>query len=431
MQLLSPAAVDPLPTLIERYKSVRSQTLALTAPLSSEDMVVQSMPDASPVKWHLAHTAWFFETFLLQRFTDWRPVDERYGELFNSYYEAAGARWPRARRGLMTRPTLDDVLSYRAAVDVGMTAFIADADEDAVALIELGLQHEQQHQELILTDVLHLFASLPSRPAYAPGQPEAANDPGPLSWTSFDGGVIEIGSAGGGFHFDNERPRHPVLLQPYVLADRLVTNGEWSAFMEDGGYERPEFWLADGIARVRDEGWRAPLYWEQCDGVWMQHGLRGLLPADPHTPVAHVSLYEADAFARWSGARLPTEAEWEHAASASPMHGNLLGAGRLVPAGAKPGQGLRQLYGDVWEWTSSAYAPYPGFRPAAGAIGEYNGKFMINQAVLRGGSCLTPDDHIRASYRNFFQPWHRWQFTGVRLAMDATPGQTSNEGGRG
>jgi ergothioneine biosynthesis protein EgtB len=408
--------------LLNRYARVREQTLALIAPLSAEDMTPQSMPDASPTKWHLAHAAWFFETFLLSTDApDWRPVDPVYAELFNSYYEAVGDRWPRAARGLVTRPTVEAVLDYRAKVDAGMKQLLSrPLPPAAVALVELGLHHEQQHQELILTDVLHLLAQQPGWPAYAPEpQCETREDPRPPAWVPFPGGIVRIGADDGGFGFDNEGPRHAVLLQPYALADRLVTNGEWLSFMADEGYSRPEFWLSDGLAAVRAEGWRAPLYWTQREGAWLQMGLHGLQPVDPDAPVVHVSLYEADAFARWAGARLPTEAEWEHAAAGLPVRGNLLEAGRLRPEPADDAPGLRQMFGDVWEWTSSAYAPYPGFRPAAGAVGEYNGKFMINQAVLRGGSCLTPADHIRASYRNFFQPWQRWQFSGVRLARDA------------
>jgi dimethylhistidine N-methyltransferase len=412
--------------LAERFRRVRAQSLALTAPLTAEDMVVQSMPDASPAKWHLAHPTWFFETFVLQRFDRrWRVFDPAFGYLFNSYYEAAGERRARHARGLVTRPGLDAVLAYRAAVDEGVEALLAAGPSpDAAALIELGVQHEQQHQELILTDILHLFAQTPGRPAYAASPPPVrAGEVPPLTWSAFDGGVVEIGAVGCGFAFDNESPRHEVLLRPYALADRLVTNGEWLAFMADDGYRRPEFWLADGLARVREEGWTAPMYWEERDGAWLQMGLHGLQPVDPDAPVAHVSLYEADAYARWAGARLPSEAEWEHAAEGRPVRGNLIGSGRLRPEPAAAGA-LQQLFGDVWEWTASAYAPYPGFRPAAGAVGEYNGKFMINQAVLRGGSCVTPEDHVRASYRNFCQPWQRWQFSGLRLARDEGPAGT-------
>lgn len=406
--------------LTMRFDGVRAQTLALTAPLTPEDMQAQSMPDASPTKWHLAHLAWFFDVLVLTgRLPGWRPVDPGYNRLFNSYYEAAGERWPRADRGLIVRPNLEAVLVYRAAVDDGVRELLArGVDPETAALIELGLNHEQQHQELILTDILHLFARLPSRPAYAKAEPEPALDTVEQGWTAFEGGVVEIGWDGEDFAFDNEGPRHRVYLRPFRLADRLISNGEWMAFMADDGYARPELWLADGLAEARRQGWQAPLYWEHVEGVWLQFGLFGLLPVDPAAPVRHVSLYEADAYARWAGARLPSEAEWEVAAQTRPVAGNFLDSGRLRPAPAAA-PGLSQLYGDVWEWTASAYAPYPGFRPAAGAVGEYNGKFMINQAVLRGGSCLTPAGHMRASYRNFFPPATRWQMSGVRLAQDA------------
>lgn len=408
------------PSLTARFEDVRRTTLELVAPLSAEDMVVQSMPDASPTKWHLAHSSWFFETFVLSTFDpSWRPVDPVYARLFNSYYEGVGERWPRAARGFVTRPTLAEVLDYRAAVDAGMRELLAAGPPAAAAqMIELGLQHEQQHQELILTDILHLLAQQPFAPVYAPLSGNMKPEPRECGWAMFQGGVIEIGAADEGFAFDNEGPRHPVYLQPFRLADRLVTNGEWLEFMGDGGYARPEYWLSDGLAVARSEGWRAPLYWTQQDGAWLQFGLHGLHPVDPDAPVCHVSLYEADAFARWAGARLPTEAEWESAAAGLPLRGNLLEDRRFQPEPASSAPGLRQTFGDVWEWTSSAYAPYPGFRAAPGAVGEYNGKFMINQAVLRGGSCLTPADHVRATYRNFFGPGTRWQFSGVRLAMD-------------
>jgi ergothioneine biosynthesis protein EgtB len=425
MRPLNQSAPGPVPGaragLLDRYQSVRAQTLALTEPLSPEDMAAQSMPDASPTKWHLAHMSWFFETFLLKpNVPGWRGVDPTYDVLFNSYYEAVGERWPRASRGLIVRPSVQAVLEYRRAVDEGMADLIPHASDEACALIELGLNHEEQHQELILMDVLHLLAFQPSRPAYRSGSPAQHPSPAsPAGWVEFSGGVVETGTDGPGFHFDNEGPRHGVLLRPYRLAGRAVTNGEWLAFMTDDGYARPELWLSDGLAQVRTEGWKAPLYWEQIEGRWFRFGLRGPAPLDLDAPVVHVSFYEADAYARWAGARLPTEAEWEHAASPLPVTGNLLDSGRLEPAPARAGSGLRQMFGDVWEWTASPYGPYPGYRPASGAVGEYNGKFMINQAVLRGGSCITPAGHVRATYRNFFQPWQRWQFSGLRLAADA------------
>jgi dimethylhistidine N-methyltransferase len=404
----------------ERYRSVRAASEALTRSLTAEDQAAQSMPDASPAKWHLAHTSWFFETFLLTpRLAGYRVFDPRFGYLFNSYYEALGPRQPRPDRGLLTRPSLADVMAYRAHVDAGMARLLATADPDAAALVALGLAHEEQHQELILMDIQHLFASSPLKPAYAPPRPAPEPRPvSPLAFVDVDGGLVEIGHAGPGFCFDNETPRHRTWLEPYRLADRLVTNAEWQAFMADRGYERPDLWHADGWARVREEGWRAPLYWEEADGGWSVMTLHGLRPLEPAAPVSHVSWYEASAYAAWAGARLPTEAEWEHAAAGQAPVGRFLGAGRLDAVAASEGEGLKQMFGDCWEWTSSAYSPYPGFRPAPGAVGEYNGKFMAGQFVLRGGACVTPAGHVRASYRNFFYPHQRWMFSGVRLAMD-------------
>jgi ergothioneine biosynthesis protein EgtB len=404
----------------ERYRAVRLASEALTRSLTAEDQLAQSMPDASPAKWHLAHTTWFFETFLLApRLAGYRLFDPRFGYLFNSYYEALGARQPRPERGLLTRPSLADVWAYRAHVDEGMARLLGRDDPELRPLLELGLAHEQQHQELILMDILHLFSCSPLKPAYAP--PRAASEGAaatPLGFVDIAGGLIEIGHRGEGFAFDNETPRHKVWVEPYRLADRLVTNAEWLAFMADGGYERPEFWLSDGWARILAEGWRAPLYWEPRGDAWMVMTLHGLRALDLAAPVSHVSFYEACAYAAWAGARLPTEAEWEHAASALPVAGRFLGPGRIDALAASAGQGLRQMFGDLWEWTSSAYSPYPGFRPAPGAVGEYNGKFMAGQFVLRGGACVTPAGHVRASYRNFFYPHQRWMFAGLRLAMD-------------
>lgn len=421
--------------LSRRFAAVRRRSLQLVAPLSPEDMVVQSMPDASPAKWHLAHTTWFFETFLLQRADPgYACFDPAFGYLFNSYYEAIGPRHPRPHRGLLTRPPLSRVLAYRDHVDAAMQDLLHQRGvEDAGlrALVELGLHHEEQHQELLLTDILHAFSCNPVDPVFAPAEGDLP-DAGPVSgeagdgsqWSSFDGGVVSVGHDGNGFAFDCEGPRHEVLLQPFRLARRPVTNGDWLAFMADDGYRRPELWLADGWARVQAEGWTAPLYWrEEAPGRWSALTLRGRLPVDAAAPVGHLSYFEADAFASWAGHRLPTEAEWEHAAARSPATGNLLGSAalcpRALPAAAAVTAGPAQLFGDVWEWTRSAYCAYPGFRPAAGAVGEYNGKFMSGQFVLRGGSCLTPDGHVRASYRNFFYPHQRWQMTGLRLAADA------------
>jgi len=405
---------------LDRFRALRLATVALTRSLTPEDMAAQSMPDASPAKWHLAHTSWFFETFMLTpHLPGYRAFDPRFGYLFNSYYEAVGARQPRAERGLLTRPSTADVFAYRTHVDGHMERLLASGDAGLAGLLELGLAHEEQHQELLLMDVLHLFASSPLAPAYAPPRaPAPAAAPEPQSYVGFEGGLVEIGHDGHGFAFDNEGPRHRVWLEPYRLADRLVTNGEWLGFMQDGGYQRPEFWLSDGWAAVRREGWRAPLYWREADGGWSEMGLHGLRPLDLNQPVAHVSYFEADAYASWAGARLPTEAEWEHAAGSVPLAGNLLSSARLDPARAPAARGLRQMIGDLWEWTRSAYLPYPGFAPAAGAVGEYNGKFMSGQFVLRGGACVTPAGHVRATYRNFFYPHQRWMFSGVRLALD-------------
>ncbi len=418
-----PSPTLPAASLVARLLETRALSLDLAAPLSPEDQTVQASDDASPTKWHLAHTTWFFETFVLQpHLPGYRVFDDRFNYCFNSYYEAQGARQPRGLRGLMTRPSADEVARYRTHVDAGLEALgaagAAETPEIADLLI-LGLNHEQQHQELLLTDILSLFAANPLRPAYREGRPlRAQRDARPLGWVSCPGGIVDIGHAGPGFAFDNETPRHPALLRPYKLADRLVTNAEWLEFMGDGGYAHANLWLSDGWTTVKREGWTAPLYWEARDGGWMQMTLWGLQSVDPAAPVCHVSYYEADAYARWAGRRLPTEFEWERAAIGLPLAGNRLGSGALQPLPAPAGAGLTQMFGDVWAWTQSAYAPYPGYRPAAGAIGEYNGKFMCNQQVLRGASCATPDDHVRKSYRNFFYPQQRWQFCGLRLADD-------------
>ena len=407
-------------TLAERYRAVREATAALAAPLPAEDQVVQSMPDASPTKWHLAHTTWFFETMVLGRFDPFhRPVDERYAFLFNSYYEALGDRQPRPRRGLITRPTLEEVHAYRRAVDESMDRFLRSTPgPEALQRTQLGLHHEQQHQELILTDIHHALWCNPLRPAYAAAPVEATHTgPGPVAWIPFPEGLVEIGRAGEGFGFDNESPRHRVFLEAFALAHRPVSCGEYAGFIADGGYRRPELWLSDGWATVRAEGWSAPAYWERRDDDWWEFTLAGMRPVDPAAPVSHVGHFEADAFARWAEARLPTEFEWEHAARTSGDEGHFVESRRLRPAAAAcEGAGLRQMMGDVWEWTSSAYLPYPRFVPLAGELGEYNGKFMSGQMVLRGGSCLTPVSHIRPTYRNFFPPAARWQMSGFRLA---------------
>jgi len=416
------AAQDaPAQARLERYIATRARSEHLVRDLSPEDQLAQSMPDASPTKWHLAHTTWFFETFLLTpNLPGYRVFDERFGFLFNSYYEALGPRQPRPQRGLLTRPSQERVMAYRAHVDEAMTRLLLSGAAGFEDLFDLGLAHEEQHQELILMDILHLFAQSPWKPAYGRGGlPGLAADPGPLGFQGFEGGLVEIGHDGKGFAFDNEGPRHKTYLAPYSLADRLVTNGEWLSFMADGGYERPELWLSDGWALVQAEGWCAPFYWQadEAGAGWTAMSLHGLRPVDPHAPVAHLSYFEADAFATWAGARLPTEAEWEHAAAQLPRRGNFLDQSCPTPMAAR-GAGLRQMYGDLWEWTRSAYGPYPGFAPAKGAVGEYNGKFMSGQMVLRGGACVTPAGHVRTTYRNFFHPHQRWMFSGLRLAKD-------------
>ncbi|HMI86003.1 MAG TPA: ergothioneine biosynthesis protein EgtB [Polyangiaceae bacterium] len=446
--------------LVERFRAVRSFSTTLAEPLREEDCVVQSMPDASPTKWHLAHTTWFFETFVLARVLPrYRVFHPAYGFLFNSYYDAVGNRHPRPERGLLTRPSLDEVRRYREHVDAAMTELLALPDGptreiqpgvDVAFATRLGLEHEQQHQELLLTDILHAFSRNPLRPAYRDGShakgadidvpaaegsagAPAGGPPTDLRWVAFDEGLFSIGRDANDptFAFDNERPRHRVFLDPFAMGSRLVTNGEYLAFIADGGYAKPELWLADGWNEMRTERWTAPLYWEDEESENERaHGrshfsLRGVHTLDPHAPVSHVSFYEADAYARWAGARLPTEAEWEVASEGARLAGNFVESGQLEPVAwqrsnrdgeTEPGDGPYQMFGDIWEWTQSPYVGYPGFRPWAGALGEYNGKFMCNQMVLRGGSCVTSISHIRASYRNFFPPNARWQFSGIRLA---------------
>jgi ergothioneine biosynthesis protein EgtB len=406
--------------LSDDFAAVRRATEELCAPLSAEDQMLQPMPEASPAKWHQAHTTWFFDTFILAPHQPgYRAFDARFTHLFNSYYKQVQEGHPvRATRGLFSRPSLEEVRAYRRHVDEHMLRLLRadEVSDDLATLVEIGLNHEQQHQELILTDVKYAFWMSPLRPAYATLTP-AETAPTAWDWLSFDGGLHEIGHAGAGFAFDNEGPRHTVHLQLFRLASRLVTNAEYLGFMHDGGYRRSELWLSDGWDTVVAQGWRAPLYWEERDGQWFCFTVGGWLPVAPHEPVCHVSYYEADAYARWAGARLPTEFEWEVAASSLPVEGNLQESRRFHPASAAGGSGLQQMFGDVWEWTSSPYIAYPAFRPAEGALGEYNGKFMCNQIVLRGGSCATPSSHLRASYRNFFPPQARWQFSGIRLAQ--------------
>ena len=384
--------------LAARYAAVRDRTEQLVAALSSEDQSVQSMPDASPAKWHRAHTTWFFEQFVLKSFAPaYHVFDAAFGYLFNSYYEAVGARHPRPARGLLSRPSAATIESYRAHVDAAMQELIPAMPANAEAVVELGIQHEKQHQELLLTDIVHLFAQNPLTPAALPGWRAPSGTNRSTRYVHITGSVKRIGCDDGGFCFDNETPAHDVLVGDYALSSRLVRNGEWLEFIQDGGYDTATLWMSDGWAHAQANGWSAPLYWSWRDGVWSQMGLSGPAPLDMDQPVRHISWYEADAFARWTGARLPTEAEWE-AAYGDPN--------------------FAEMTGHLWQWTSSAYGPYPGYRPGPGAIGEYNGKFMVNQMVLRGGSFATPPDHARPSYRNFFHPEKRWQFSGLRLARD-------------
>ena len=407
--------------LRDRLFETRALSTELARPLSDEDQVVQVMDDASPTKWHLAHTTWFFEAFLLTRFLPgYQVFDERFEYCFNSYYESVGPRQPRPKRGLLTRPSADEVRAYRAFVDEALQHLLEQPlAPEAAGLVELGINHEQQHQELLLTDILALFAAEPLKPAYREARPGVTtSEAPPLSFVSFDGGIFEVGHDGSGFAYDNEGPRHEELIRAFKLATRCVTNAEWIEFIEDGGYATPTLWLADGWNTVNSQDWHTPLYFEKAEGGYMQMSLLGFRPVDLASPVTHVSYYEADAFARWAGYRLPTEFEWEVAASSVTLQGRTLDQGHLRAMPAKAGATLQQMFGDVWEWTASAYLPYPGFKAAAGAVGEYNGKFMVNQFVLRGGSCVTPEGHVRRTYRNFFYPHQRWQFMGLRLASD-------------
>ena len=421
-----PVAVkDPLPhadrrALAGAFADVRAKSREICRPLAAEDHVVQSMPDTSPPKWHLAHVTWFFENFLLAPYLDrYQPFDPAYGHLFNSYYETVGTFFPRAQRGLLSRPTVEEIHAYRDHVDLHIQELIDGAPRDRwaeiAARLTLGLNHEEQHQELLLTDIKHLFSINPLRPAYRESvAPATAGVPQQSGWSAWPAGVYEIGHEGGGFAFDNEAPRHRVYLNAFRVASRLTTNSEYLEFMEAGGYRNPALWLSQGWQAVLEKGWRAPLYWEKIDGAWWMMTLAGMRKVNEREPVCHVSYYEADAYARWRGKRLPGEAEWEIVARPQPVAGNFADSGRLHPEPAR--DDATQIFGDVWEWTQSSYAPYPGYRPAAGALGEYNGKFMSSQYVLRGGSCASPAGHLRATYRNFFYPGDRWQFTGIRLA---------------
>ncbi len=406
------------PDLATRFAAVRRATVALCDGLSAEDLLVQSMPDASPGKWHLAHTSWFFEQFVLGRDPAYRPRNLAWHFLFNSYYQSVGPMHARPRRGLLSRPSLDEVRDYRDYIDAAVGDLLGrDDDPELTTLVELGLQHEQQHQELFLTDIKHALWSNPLQPAYRRLAPmESITEAVPLRFLSGVDGIVEIGHHGEGFAFDNEIPRHRTLLQPHALANRAVTNAEYLAFVHEGGYREPGLWLSDGWAAVQAGNWQHPLYWG--DDLASEFTLGGVRALDPHEPVCHLSYFEAEAFARWADARLPTEAEWESAAQAARIKGNFQETQRFHPRQAQPGEGLQQLYGDVWEWTASPYVSYPGFRPLPGSLGEYNGKFMCGQWVLRGGSCATPQHHLRASYRNFFPPHARWQFAGLRLGHD-------------
>ncbi|GAA1740265.1 ergothioneine biosynthesis protein EgtB [Aeromicrobium alkaliterrae] len=409
-----------------RFEQVRAHTESLAEPLSPEDQTVQSMPDVSPTKWHRAHVTWFFETFLLSEVEpDFAPFQDQYWFLFNSYYEAVGPRYTRADRGFITRPGAHDVGLYRQNVDARVRELITQVDGGTLdklgSTIELGFHHEQQHQELLLMDIKHVLSVNPLRPVYA-GTPSPRSEPDTMGWVDVEGGLVEVGHEGAGFSFDNELPRHRAWLEPYRVADRLVTNGEWMEFMADGGYQRHELWLSDGWAKVKAEQWRSPFYWRDDDGTWSEHTLHGTHPVDPGLPVTHVSHYEADAYATWRGMRLPTEPEWEHAVEADGQAHATTDAPALHARSAGPATGhLRQVQGDCWQWTSSAYLPYPGFSAPHGAIGEYNGKFMSGQMVLRGGSALTPPGHARHTYRNFFPASARWPMTGVRLADGGAP----------
>ncbi len=422
----APSAEVTATALLDRYRQVRAFTEDLCRTLQPEDCVVQSNPDASPTKWHLAHTSWFFETFVLKAWMPkYQPENPQYAYLFNSYYNAAGDMHRRDLRGLISRPTVAETYRFRQSIDEHITELLEGAEDELLAEMEpvfaIGFNHEQQHQELLVTDIKHVFAQNPLYPIFRDRDDAAVSrEIKPASFVEFAETIVEIGHGGEGFSYDNEGPRHRALVPAFALATRPVTNGEYIEFIESGAYTRPEYWLSLGWTTLNGERWEAPLYWVRRDGAWWNFTLAGLRPVDPAEPVTHVSHFEADAFANWSGARLPTEFEWERAAGELPIEGNFVGRGRFQPAPveSQPNGKLAQMFGDVWEWTRSAYLPYPGYRAVPGALGEYNGKFMSSQMVLRGGSCATSQDHLRATYRNFFQPEKRWQFTGIRLARD-------------
>ncbi len=409
--------------LLERYKAVRNFFNILCEPLETEDYVIQSMPDVSPTRWHLAHTSWFFEAFVLQKaIKNYKSLHPQYNFLFNSYYVQIGERFTRANRGFLSRPTVKQVYDYREYVDKNIIDFISNCNEDKLAeygpIVEIGINHEQQHQELMLTDIKHVFSMNPLNPVYYDGYPPVVDHIPEMSFKKFAEGIYEIGHPGNDFGYDNEFPRHKIYLKSFALADRLVTNREYIDFIDDGGYKKTELWLSDGFSKAEQNNWQAPLYWEKKDGEWWNFKLNGFHKVDFNEPVCHISFYEADAFARWSGYRLPTEAEWEKAAENIPVSGNFVEDGYFHPVPLSGSELLNQMYGDVWEWTMSPYVPYPGYKTLPGALGEYNGKFMSNQMILRGGSCATSSSHIRRYYRNFFYPESRWQFMGLRLAKD-------------
>ncbi len=409
--------------LLADYTSVRNKSESLCASLETDDFQIQTMPDVSPTKWHLAHVTWFYETFLLQPYlTGYRPFHPRYAQLFNSYYETVGTFHPRPQRGLLNRPTVKEVFAYRAYVDEHMQQLLSrdqHKDRDEIVLrTRVGINHEQQHQELMLTDIKHVFANNPLQPTYQQHNIPMVEQAAILQWLSHPGGLLSVGNDGGAFCYDNEMPPYQTFVAPFKIASRLVTNSEYLEFINDRGYESVALWLSDAWTSVRQQQWRAPLYWQQHDNEWWHMTLNGMQPVDLDAPVCHISFYEADAYARWCGKRLPSEEEWEVIAREQPIEGNLRDRGHLQPVAGKISPEIQQLYGDVWEWTQSPYRSYPGFRPLAGSLGEYNGKFMCSQFVLRGGSCVTPLDHIRPTYRNFFYPGDRWQFSGLRLAED-------------
>jgi len=409
--------------LAHRFRAVRNRTESLCSPLEIEDYCIQASDSVSPPKWHLAHTTWFFETFILMPFAPgYRVFHEAYTYLFNSYYETAGTFFPRPQRGLLSRPTVAQVYRYRSHVDAALLELLANPPvqhaADIFQRVQLGIEHEIQHQELLLMDTLYNFSINPLQPAYhsVTIPPQTAPVPD-MGWQEFAGGIVKIGHDGRGFSYDNERPRHQTLLQDFRLGTRLISNAEYLAFIDDGGYQRVDLWLSDAWRTINTQQWKVPLYWFKESSDWRHFDLTGVHALRMNEPVSHLSYYEADAYARWAGKRLPTEAEWEHAAASVPITGNFLESGSLHPQAA-PLPGLTQMYGDLWEWTQSAYLPYPGFHPLPGTLGEYNGKFMSDQMVLRGGSCITPQDHIRASYRNFFRAADRWMYSGLRLAED-------------